>query len=315
MDRQPYQRYEESYKLEVVRYYYDNGEDRKKTIEQFGIDHSCLRDWLRRYTQREKVVSLLKQIQEDMAKAYRKLPQDLQAAQVEYERIQKELEAEKLKNTALSTMIDIAERELNVPIRKKSAPNGECAPHDVSVTIDGDIVRTVWQDTTSVLQVAPIRLQRMRYGRDYYRGGQANTRDCAGIGSSTLFPLLSNIFGRDNMIGRDRFYALMKERGLQLKRRRSYRTTNSFHHFHKWKNLIKNLVIDGPNQLWVSDITYIKLTRGVVYLHLVTDAFSRKVLGWKVADSLEARHTLDAFNMAAREAAQMGVDFTRTDTS
>lgn len=131
-----------------------------------------------------------------------------------------------------------------------------------------------------------------------------------GIGSSTLFPLLSNIFGRENMIGRDRFYALMKERGLQLKRRRSYRTTNSFHHFHKWKNQIKDLVVDRPNQLWVSDITYIKLIRGVVYLHLITDAFSRKVLGWKVADSLEARHTLEAFNMAAREAAQMAVDFT-----
>lgn len=120
MDRQPYQRYEESYKLEVVGYYYDSGEDRKKTLEHFGIDHSCLRDWLRRYPQREKVVSLLKRIQEDMAKSYKKLPQDQQAAQAEYERIQKELEAEKLKNTALSTMIDIAELELNVPIRKKS---------------------------------------------------------------------------------------------------------------------------------------------------------------------------------------------------
>lgn len=58
-------------------------------------------------------------------------------------------------------------------------------------------------------------------------------------------------------------------------------------------------------------ITYIKLAEGVIYLHLITDAFSRKILGWKVADSLEARHTLEAFNMAAKEAAEMEVDFTK----
>lgn len=132
-----------------------------------------------------------------------------------------------------------------------------------------------------------------------------------GIGSSTLYPLLLNIFGRNNMLGRDKFYALMKARGLQLKKRRSYRTTNSYHMFRKWKNLIKEIVVSAPNQLWVSDITYIKLVEGVVYLHLITDAFSRKILGWKLAASLEARHTLDAFNMAAKEAAEMGVDFTK----
>lgn len=131
-----------------------------------------------------------------------------------------------------------------------------------------------------------------------------------GIGSSTLYPLLVNIFGTENMIGRDHFYRLMKERGLQLKRRRSYRTTNSYHRYHKWKNLLKGFIATAPNQLWVSDITYIKLTNGVVYLHLITDAFSRKILGWKIADSLEARHTLEAFNMAAKEAAEMGADFT-----
>lgn len=130
-----------------------------------------------------------------------------------------------------------------------------------------------------------------------------------GIGSSTLYPLLLNIFGHENMLGRDRFYALMKERGLQLKKRRSYRTTNSYHRYHKWKNIAKDMVLTRPNELWVSDITYIKLVDGVVYLHLITDAFSRKIVGWKLASSLEARHTLDAFDMAAKEAAHEGVDF------
>lgn len=130
-----------------------------------------------------------------------------------------------------------------------------------------------------------------------------------GIGSSTLYVLLLKVFGKDNMLGRDHFYRLMKERGLQLKKRRTYRTTNSYHRFRKWKNLIKDFTPTAPNQLWVSDITYIKLDNGVVYLHLLTDAYSRKILGWKVADSLEAKHTLDAFNMAAKEAVLNDITF------
>lgn len=120
MERQPYQRYEESYKLEVVNYYYEHGGDRKATLAKYGIDHSSLRDWLRRYPEKERVVSLLNQIQRDMAKSYKRLPSDAHAAQAEYERLQKELEQERLKNTALTVMIDIAEQEFKVPIRKKS---------------------------------------------------------------------------------------------------------------------------------------------------------------------------------------------------
>lgn len=120
MDRKPYQRYEESYKLKVVHYYFEHGEDRKATLEEFGLDHANLRDWLRRYPNKEKVETLLQQIQKDMANNYKQLPADKIAAQSEYERLQRELELEKVKSAALSTMIDIAEAELNVPIRKKS---------------------------------------------------------------------------------------------------------------------------------------------------------------------------------------------------
>lgn len=151
MERKPYQRYEESYKLKVVNYYFEHGEDRKATLEEFGIDHSNLRDWLRRYPRKEKVVTLLHQIETEMAKSYRQLPKDATAAQAEYERLQRELELEKLKSTALSTMIDIAEKELNVPIRKNLVPNSERASYNVSDRKYGHIVRTVWQITTSVL--------------------------------------------------------------------------------------------------------------------------------------------------------------------
>lgn len=120
MERQPYQRYEESYKLKVVKYYFEHGEDRRATLEEFGIDHANLRDWLRRYPTEKKVVTLLNQIENEMAKSYKQLPKDAQAAQAEYERLQRELELEKLKSAAYSKMIDLAEEEFKLPIRKKS---------------------------------------------------------------------------------------------------------------------------------------------------------------------------------------------------
>lgn len=120
MERKPGHRYEESYKLEVVKYYYDHGEDRKATLQKHGIDHSCLRDWLLRYQSSEKVVTLLTQIEKEMAKKYRQLPEDATVAQTEYEKLQRDLELEKLRNAALSQMIDLAEEEFKLPIRKKS---------------------------------------------------------------------------------------------------------------------------------------------------------------------------------------------------
>lgn len=120
MERKPGQRYEESYKLEVVKYYYDHGEDRKATLQKYRIDHSCLRDWLLLYQSSEKVVTLLTQIEKEMAKKYKQLPKDATAAQTEYEKLQRELELEKLKSAALSQMIALAEDEFKLPIRKKS---------------------------------------------------------------------------------------------------------------------------------------------------------------------------------------------------
>lgn len=120
MERQRYQRYEETFKLEVVKYYFDTGEDRKKTLEKYNIDHSCLRDWLKRYDNRRKVVTLLSKIEEEMAQKFKQLPTEASEAQKEYEKLQRELELEKLKSAALSQMIDLAEAEFNLPIRKKS---------------------------------------------------------------------------------------------------------------------------------------------------------------------------------------------------
>ncbi len=88
-------------------------------------------------------------------------------------------------------------------------------------------------------------------------------------------------------MGRDRLFDLLQRFGLLIDRRRSFRrTTNSYHRFHKYSNLIRNLDVVRPNQVFVSDITYLQTQEGFCYLALVTDLYSRKIVGWDLSKSL-----------------------------
>jgi transposase InsO family protein len=75
-------------------------------------------------------------------------------------------------------------------------------------------------------------------------------------------------------------------------------TTDSRHHWHVWPNLARHLVPTAVNQLWVADITYIRMSEVFVYLAIVLDAFSRRVVGWAMAEHLRAELALSALDMA-----------------
>lgn len=82
-------------------------------------------------------------------------------------------------------------------------------------------------------------------------------------------------------IGRDKFTRLLKEQNLLIPRRtRRVSTTVSHHHYFKYPNLIKDMKVTRPNVLWVSDITYIQIQNHYSYLSLITDAYSKKIVGW-----------------------------------
>ena len=123
-----------------------------------------------------------------------------------------------------------------------------------------------------------------------------------GIGYYKLWLMMKRMFLEDRVPGRDAFLRLLRDFHLMQNRPKPRHTTNSNHRFHKYKNLIRGFVPTGPNQLWVSDITYIELTEGCSYLHLVTDAYSHKIVGWTLSESLEAQYTLDALRMAISQA-------------
>lgn len=100
-------------------------------------------------------------------------------------------------------------------------------------------------------------------------------------------------------IGRDRFFNLLREQQMLIRPRRRYvRTTHSNHHFRKWPNLIKGIEVLRPEQVWVSDITYIRTQSGFLYLSLVTDAYSRKLMGYHLSHRLKAKGTVAALKMA-----------------
>lgn len=119
------------------------------------------------------------------------------------------------------------------------------------------------------------------------------------LGGKKLYHILKEDLQKIGKIGRDKFFRILKKHDLLVKPKKSYtKTTSSYHRFYKWTNLIKDLTLECPNQVWVSDITYIRTVGGFVYLFLITDLYSRKVVGWSLSNSLCVEGGLEALNMA-----------------
>jgi len=111
--------------------------------------------------------------------------------------------------------------------------------------------------------------------------------------------LLMDIKALGFKVGRDRLFDILREHRMLVKRKkRGPRTTYSNHWLRKYTNLIKGVVLTGPNQVFVSDITYLRVKDGFVYLSLVTDAWSRKIVGWDVCSSLCVKGALRALKVA-----------------
>ena len=101
--------------------------------------------------------------------------------------------------------------------------------------------------------------------------------------------------------GRDKLFGLLRDNDLLIKPRRRYvQTTNSKHWMRKYPNIAKKLQLIAPEQLWVSDITYLKTEEGNCYLTMVTDAYSRKIMGYSIADNMEASTVAKALQMAIK---------------
>ena len=123
------------------------------------------------------------------------------------------------------------------------------------------------------------------------------------IGTRKLIFMLAPLMQEHGIkMGRDQLFDLLRFHGLLMRRRkRMVKTTNSHHWLRKYPNLIKDLVIIAPEQLWVSDITYVRTLQGFAYLSLITDAYSRKIVGYALCESLEATGPTQALKMAVEQ--------------
>lgn len=101
--------------------------------------------------------------------------------------------------------------------------------------------------------------------------------------------------------GRDKFFELLRSRALLVRKKRyRVRTTFPMHRFKTYADLAKGLLVERPGMLWVSDITYVRLSQGFAYLSLVTDAYSRKIIGFCVSHDLSSDSPLKALQMAIK---------------
>jgi putative transposase len=119
-------------------------------------------------------------------------------------------------------------------------------------------------------------------------------------GTDKLYEHLQPLIKELNIkMGRDALNQLLRERGMLIKKtKRYFITTDSNHMFHKSPNLLTNLEIIHSEQVFVCDITYIKTDEGHAYLALVTDAYSRKIMGWALEDNMKVSMVKNALEMA-----------------
>jgi transposase InsO family protein len=123
------------------------------------------------------------------------------------------------------------------------------------------------------------------------------------IGCRKLYVMLQPFLMEHGIkMGRDALFDLLaSHRLLVRRRRRRVSTTQSSHWLRRYPNLIRDVVPSRPNEVWVSDITYYRIATGFLYISFVTDAYSKKIVGYHVADTMEAVHTASALRMAIDE--------------
>ncbi|WP_300685147.1 IS3 family transposase [Chryseobacterium sp.] len=122
------------------------------------------------------------------------------------------------------------------------------------------------------------------------------------IGTRKLYFLLKNDFNKESIqIGRDGLFKILRSNYLLIPRRHSYfKTTNSRHWMKKYPNIIKEKELKCSEKVWVADITYLKTKERNYYLHLITDAYSKKIVGYELSDNLQTSSTLKALKQAIR---------------
>lgn len=115
-----------------------------------------------------------------------------------------------------------------------------------------------------------------------------------------MYYLLKEGFVNDQItVGRDKLFEIIGKKGLLITKRKKYtKTTDSKHWMRTYPDRAKDISLTHPEQLWVADITYMNTEQQTMYLHLVTDAYSKQIMGYTLSNDLKAESTQRALQMA-----------------
>ena len=123
------------------------------------------------------------------------------------------------------------------------------------------------------------------------------------LGTRKLYYLLKHTFEEAHLaVGRDKLFEVLRAKRMLITKRRKYvKTTDSKHWMRTYPNLVQQMPLTHPEQLWVADITYILTRQETLYLHLVTDAYSKQIMDYTLSRDLKAESTLKALQMALKK--------------
>ncbi|MGB1042938.1 MAG: IS3 family transposase [Tenacibaculum sp.] len=230
------------------------------------------------------------------------MPKSKETPAQKIKRLEKELEDEKLRNLLLNTMIDVSDKQFGTAIRKKllSQPIQIIRQNkEVSLSCS---CRLLGISRQAVYQGIKRKEKRAKVLSQIKPLVLAIRREMPRIGTRKLYYLLKDDFDKLGIkIGRDVLFSYLRTQHLLVKPKKNYiKTPHSKHWLRKHSNLLKDIVAKRPNHVYVSDITYIKSRERTHYLSLVTDAYSRKIVGYKLSNDMGADNVVKAFNMAIK---------------
>ena len=114
-------------------------------------------------------------------------------------------------------------------------------------------------------------------------------------------PMVHYLKRQGIVIGERRLRRVIKKFELQIRPRKKFvKTTDSNHQYFIYPNLLPEMTVTAPDQVWASDITYIRIENGFIYLAVIIDLYSRKIIGWQISKKIDGQLTLDALDMAIR---------------
>jgi transposase InsO family protein/transposase-like protein len=295
-------RYSESFKQEVIAEVESGRMNGFQASKRYGISPQMVSYWMKRMGKLDSLPKIIRVEKPD-----------------EKDRI-KQLERQvlELKNALADTQVRylIAESQLEIVCEQQGLDAEEIKKKTKSRTI----IKTVAKGS-SVNQVCRL-MKRSR--QSYYKARKAqqdkfdHKSDLLSLvqpirhlmprigGRKLHFLIKDSLQERALKMGRDQFFRWLREHDLLIRPKKSYVvTTQSRHRFWVHSNLIKQIKPTKPNNIWVSDITYIRTLEGFCYLALITDAYSRKIVGYDISDSLELDGCLRALQSATQTAGNL----------